>query len=326
MTQLSLALISDLHLPVPGRPGLGRLLSKRGLSWLSWVKKRRRLHRPEVLGALMADVRATSPDHLLICGDLTNLALPEEFAQARDWLKAAGAPDAVTVAPGNHDALVPVGWEEGLGRWSEWMSGDPGANTPQAAFPFVRVRGPAAIVGLSSAIPTPPGFATGRLGDDQLERLRVELTALGKRGLFRIVALHHPITPGAVPRRKALTDQAALRAVLAETGAELVVHGHAHEASLHTVPGPTGAIPVIGAASASQIHGGGGHNQPAGWRLFRISQDEDGWRCAVETRRLTADGGFESLGTYVLTAPITAPGVLSAGSPAASPCRSDSAA
>lgn len=322
MTQLSLALISDLHLPVPGRPALGELMSKRGLSWLSWVKKRRKLHRPEVLAALMADIAAAGPDHLLICGDLTNLALPEEFAQARAWLKAAGSAETVTVTPGNHDALVPVGWAEGLGQWADWMSPDPGANTPQEPFPFVRQRGPAAIVGLTTAVPTAPGLATGQLGEAQLERLRSTLMALKARSLFRIVALHHPITPGAVSRRKELTDQAALRAVLAETGAELVVHGHAHEASLNSVPGPDGAIPVIGVGSASQIHGAG-HNQPAGWRLFRISSGEGQWRCSVETRRLMADGCFESLGSYVLTGPSAGPW---ADRTAASPCRSDSAA
>ena len=327
MTQLSLALISDLHLPVPGKPALGRLMSKRGLSWLSWVKKRRKLHRPEVLSALMADVAAAAPDHLLVCGDLTNLALPEEFASARAWLKGQGGPDRVTAIPGNHDALVPVFWEEGLGQWADWMSPDPGGpNAPQEPFPFVRVRGPAAIVGLTTAVPTAPGLATGRVGEAQLERLRTTLLVLKARGLFRVVALHHPITPGAVSKRKQLTDQADLRAVLAETGAELVVHGHAHEASLNTVPGPDGAIPVIGVGSASQIHGAG-HNQPAGWRLFRISRGEDAqgqpeWRCAVETRRLKADGGFESLGTYALTGPAD----LSADRLAASPCRSDSAA
>ncbi len=325
MTQLSLALISDLHLPVPGKPALSQLLSKRGLSWLSWVKKRRKLHRPEVLSALMADIALAAPDHLLIGGDLTNLALPEEFARARDWLKAQGGPDKVTVIPGNHDALAPVAWSEGLGQWAEWMTPDPGANTPQDAFPFVRTRGPVAIVGLTTAVPTAIGLATGRLGETQLERLRSTLIGLKAKGLFRLVALHHPITPGAVSKRKQLTDQAALRAVLAETGAELVVHGHAHEASLNSVPGPDGAIPVIGVGSASQIHGAG-HNQPAGWRLFRISSHEDGWRCAVETRRLTASGGFESLGAYVLKAEAEGFSRLSADRPAASPCRSDTAA
>jgi 3',5'-cyclic AMP phosphodiesterase CpdA len=317
VTQFSLALVSDLHLPLTGRPPLGQLLSKRGLSWLSWVKKRRKLHRPEVLAALMADVEAANPDHLLVCGDLTNLALPEEFVRARDWLKAHGRSDTLTVVPGNHDALVPVGWGEGIGQWADWMTPDPGANAPRDPFPFLRVRGPAAIVGASTAVPTAIGLATGRLGPAQLDALRAQLLSLRTSGLFRILALHHPITPGAVSKRKQLTDQAALREVLAETGAELVVHGHAHEASLNSVPGPDEPIPVVGVGSASQIHGEH-HHQAAGWRLFRISRTESGWRCAVETRRLTAAGDFESLGAYVLTAP----------SPPAesSPCRSDSAA
>lgn len=313
MTTFSIALISDLHLPLAGRPPFSALLSKRGLSWLSWINKRQKLHRPEVLAALMEDIRAVSPDHLLVCGDLTNLALPDEFARARQWLEAAGGPDRVTVVPGNHDALVETPWEKGLALWADWMTPDPGANAPQAPFPFVRTRGPAVIVGLSTAVPTAPGLATGRVGREQLERLKATLGSLKTRDAFRIVALHHPITPGAVSRRKALTDQSELRALLAETGADLVVHGHAHEASLNSVEGPDGPIPVVGVGSASQIHGAG-HHQAAGWRLFRISRAGERWRCAVETRRLNGEGRFESLGTYVLT------------TSAASPCPSDSAA
>jgi hypothetical protein len=38
-------------------------------------------------------------------------------------------------------------------------------------FPFVRRRGPLALIGVSSAVPTPPLMATGRLGRAQLDAL-----------------------------------------------------------------------------------------------------------------------------------------------------------
>ena len=50
-----LAHISDLHAtPVLPR-GITPLLGKRALGWLSWQLRRRHVHRPEVLEALLLD-------------------------------------------------------------------------------------------------------------------------------------------------------------------------------------------------------------------------------------------------------------------------------
>jgi 3',5'-cyclic AMP phosphodiesterase CpdA len=299
VTEFSFAHLSDLHLPLGGRPPLAQLLGKRGLSWLSWTRSRRFIHRPEILAAVMADIEARGVDHVVISGDLVNLALPEEFAAARDWLKRAGGPDRITVAPGNHDALVPIDWNAGLGLWAEWMSDDRRPNAPDApAFPFVRERGGLAMIGVSTAVPTAPGLATGEVGPEQLQALKAELLRLGAEGRFRIVVLHHPITEGAVSARKALTDRAALRALLAEVGCELVLHGHSHHASMETVQGPAGPIPVLGAPSASSDPRAKG--EPAGWRRVAVASEGEGrWAVEVETRRLTLEG-FETPSRYTL--------------------------
>ncbi len=120
------------------------------------------------------------------------------------------------------------------------------------------------MIGLSSAVPTAPGLATGEIGETQLKAPRAELLRLGDQGRFRIVILHHPITEGAISLRKALTDRAAVRALLAEVGCELVLHGHSHHASMETVQGPGGLIAALGAPSASSDPRAKG--EPAGWR------------------------------------------------------------
>ena len=51
-------------------------------------------------------------------------------------------------------------------HWGDYMRGDAGE-----AFPFVRRRGPLALIGLSTSLPTAPLAATGRLDGDQLARL-----------------------------------------------------------------------------------------------------------------------------------------------------------
>jgi hypothetical protein len=52
---------------------------------------------------------------------------------------------------------------------------------------------------------------------------------------------------------KRLIDAPMLRALLAEHGAELVLHGHNHEQQLMWLDGPSGRIPAVGVPSASAI-------------------------------------------------------------------------
>src|SRR3546814_10198164 len=75
--------------------------------------------------------------------------------------------------PGNHDAYVAVPWEASLAKWAAFMQCEETAEVASGpeSFPFVRYRGPAAIIGLSSAQPTPLFCAHGTLGVGQLVRL-----------------------------------------------------------------------------------------------------------------------------------------------------------
>jgi 3',5'-cyclic AMP phosphodiesterase CpdA len=98
------------------------------------------------------------------------------------------------------------------------------------------------------------------------------LAELGRDGLFRVVLIHHPPFDGPDQRRKGLHDSAAFRAVIAEAGAELVLHGHTHRSGLAKLPTPDGFAPVIGvpSASAKYAHDGRGHGQ---YHLYRVERD-----------------------------------------------------
>jgi 3',5'-cyclic AMP phosphodiesterase CpdA len=271
-----LAHLSDPHLgPLPP-PHPRELLSKRGLGFLNWLRKRRAIHRPEVLTRIVADLRAQSPDHTAVTGDLVNLSLSNEFAPARVWLETLGERNAVTFVPGNHDAYVRAAAGCGARYWGDYMRGDAGED-----FPFVRRRGPLALIGLSTSLPTPPLAATGRVHGDQLARLGGILDALASERLFRVVLIHHPPTEGANYFRR-LTDAEAVRDVLRRHGAELVLHGHHHKASLVRLPGPRGAIPCVGVPSASGAPGRKEH--PAGYNLYAIEETSGDWRCTVIMR------------------------------------------
>lgn len=292
MPAFRLAHISDLHLPPAASATRAPFAVKRQLSRLAWRRKRRR-HSFEALSALVEDLKAQACDHIAVTGDLTNFATADEFAAARDWLERLGAPESVTVSPGNHDALVGSAVADPFAMWRPWLGDD-----HRSGFPFVRRRGEIGLVNLCTAVPTAVHLAQGALGEAQREELAGILAALREEGLCRVVLMHHPPTPGVVSRRKALRDQRELLGVFAAHGAELVLHGHAHTAAVASVAGPGGHIPVLGVPSASAA---GGHGPAARWHGLEIERAGQAWDVRVIARGFgRGGGGIEELGRYRL--------------------------
>jgi 3',5'-cyclic AMP phosphodiesterase CpdA len=276
-----LAHLSDLHIaPLPA-VALPALLGKRGLGYLSWRLGKRRIHRPEVLAALRADLLAQAPDHVAITGDLVNLALPGEFVQAAAWLAELGPPEWISVVPGNHEAITRSARPCSLALWASYMAPDPPGEP--GSFPYLRRRGPLAIVGLSTAITTPLGFATGRLGAGQLERLERLLGDLAGEDCWRVVLIHHPPLDGAGSWRKRLIDAAALRRILARHDVALVLHGHAHAAKTGRLPGRLRPIQISGVPSSSSLDPR--PERQAQYQIHEVGPAGGGWHHAVATRR-----------------------------------------
>jgi 3',5'-cyclic AMP phosphodiesterase CpdA len=277
-----LAHLSDLHLASP--PRISNLAGKRGLGFVNWQRKRKFIHRRDVLDAITQDVKAQAPDHIAVTGDLVNLSLPAEYTQARQWLQSLGGPSDVTVVPGNHDAYVRSAARSPVAFWGDYMRGDDGLEH----FPFIRRRGNVALIALSTGVPTGPFMATGHLGRRQLASFAAALEQT--QGNFRVVLIHHP--PASPLRRffRRLTDAASFRGVLAEKGAELVLHGHDHRRLVIWLQGPDSQkIPVIGVPSAS-AHARHGDEDPAGYHLFHIDRAGDAWRCEMIARERAIDG------------------------------------
>lgn len=287
----ALAHLSDLHLSSLAGVSASALLDKRMLGYISWQLRRRHEHRTDVLDALRADLQAARLDHVAVTGDLTHLGLPQEFREAATWLARLGRPEAITVVPGNHDAYAPEAWRETFAQWSAYMQGD-GAGTPtdaDEAFPSLRIRREVALIGLSTARPTAPFLATGRLGERQLSRLDRILEETAAAGLFRIVLLHHPPAAHTVGWRKSLLDGAALREVLARRGAELILHGHAHFSAAAYLDVANGRNLAIGVPSASAI--GDKVDRHATYHVYRIRRSESGWRLRASVRAFSLDSG-----------------------------------
>jgi 3',5'-cyclic AMP phosphodiesterase CpdA len=279
-----LAHLSDPHLAPLPKPRLGELLGKRATGYLNWRRKRHLIHRSDVLARIVGDLKTQRIDHLAVTGDLINIALPYEYAHARAFLESLGSPSNVTFVPGNHDAYVRSAARQPQVQWGDYMRGDDSV----VVFPTLRQRGPIALIGLSTAVPTAPFLATGRLGDYQLARLAQLLDGCGQDGLFRVVLIHHPPLSSHPSWAKRLVDAEALRGVLARCGAELVLHGHDHARSLVFIDGPRRKVPVAGVPSASEAPPG--EHDPAGYNLYRIEQSEDAWRCEMVSRGLARNG------------------------------------
>jgi 3',5'-cyclic AMP phosphodiesterase CpdA len=290
-----LAHLSDPHLAPLPTPRFSELASKRLTGFLNWQFKRRNIHSTEMLEWVVADLKSQAPDHIALAGDLINISLPEEYLAARRWLAALGPASEVTLVPGNHDAYVRRMQREPARAWRDYMRGD---GDTEVSFPFVRRRGPLAIVGLSSAIATPPFRATGKLGNAQLQRLAEILTQLAAEGAFRIVMLHHPPESDPGHRSERLIDGHALFAVLAQAGAELIIHGHMHISAVSWLDGPGRRIPVVGVPSASAALGG--KWEPAGYNLYRIDGNFGAWRCQMISRAIGADGTAAETGQRVI--------------------------
>lgn len=280
----TLAHISDVHLgPLP-RLSLRELASKRITGYVNWHRNRRKHLFSDALDMILADIASRAPDHLAITGDLVNLATGTEIRKAEEWLGAVGAPENVSVVPGNHDAYVRGAGSRATTAWYPYMRGDdaPAERTREGhAFPYIRRRGPVALVGCSTAVATPPFSASGYFGPRQARDLATMLQQAGEEGLFRIVMIHHPPIRGATTMHKRMLGIRRFAAALSVGGADLVLHGHTHLNTLHWLDLRNGhKVPVLGIASASQ--GPGGHKPCAAYNLISVSGAPGQWKVAVE--------------------------------------------
>ncbi len=280
----TIAHLSDAHLGPAPWPRLREMHLKRFMGYVNWKRGRERLNDMTMLGRLVADLRAQKPDHVAMTGDVVNIGLPIEFRRAAAWMRALGEPADVSFTPGNHDAYVRDAMEGLAETFAPWTSGD----TPgQHGFPFLRVRGDVALIGLSSGVPTGPLMATGRLGARQIVQLGRLLEETGAQGLARVILIHHPPMSRGGPPLRGLTDARALEAVVLRFGAEAILHGHTHKRMVHLLASPKARlesrrIPILGVPSA--IAASPDLRQRGSYHLIKLERQGALWRIGVRAR------------------------------------------
>jgi 3',5'-cyclic AMP phosphodiesterase CpdA len=290
---IRIAHLSDVHLgPLVGfTPRYWNL--KRLVGFYNWQVNRRRVHRPEIAAALLADLAERAVDHVAVTGDLVNIGLPAEHVQALEWLTTVGPPERVSVVPGNHDIYTGTGRDPGAMRWHRYMSCDErGLDVAHSdQFPYVRRVGEVVLIGVNSAIHTAPGRAIGRVGKDQRERLASALER--HAGKCRIVMIHHPPVAGHAKAHHELIDATEVDAVLRQSGTELVLHGHNHTDTVVWRQSQK-PVPVIGVASASAAVAYKGA-PCAGYNIYAVMRHGADWSIEMERRGLVSPSGEVAL-------------------------------
>ncbi|HEY1960366.1 MAG TPA: metallophosphoesterase [Polyangiaceae bacterium] len=283
---MRIAHFSDLHVLALDGVGVARYLNKRltGVANLALRRapldeltgawraaaervpsrlRKKDFHRTAYVRSVAREIARTRVDHVVITGDVTNLALEPEFVAARTILEGELhlGPRDVSLVPGNHDLYTRGALRNR--RFTQFFADytrsdlDVGVDIGAGHFPYVKLRGPVAIIGLSSAVPKPAFIASGELGQSQLDALSRALGHAEVRKRTPVILLHHPpIGPRSRVDMltKGLRDAAELRERLRAVPRGLVLHGHLHKRVQSTLATDTGELLVVGATSASLHH------------------------------------------------------------------------
>jgi len=274
-----IAHVSDVHvLSRLGAEWRRMLFNKRITGWANVVLRRGRVYRREYLRAVLAEA-ASRADHVVVTGDVTNMAHESEYREARRVLDEVARRVEVTVVPGNHDIYLPaVGRERRFPHhFAPFVTGErPGlaVRLPAGDYPLVKLRGPAAIVGLSSAVPRPPFVSGGVLGREQIAALERLLALPEVASRTPVLLVHHPPVDARcrlARLRDGLLDADRLRTVVDRLPRGLLLFGHIHARSHVALRTSSGTLDVVSASGAALDH-----PDPrirAGFNLYEIAGD-----------------------------------------------------
>jgi 3',5'-cyclic AMP phosphodiesterase CpdA len=287
---LRIAHVSDLHVLAPLGVELRRILfDKRITGYANLVMKRARVYRRDYLLSVL-EAAAADADHLVVTGDITNLSLEAEYEEACRLLGNIARTKEVTVVPGNHDIYLPAIHRER--RFPHHFGAFAASDLPALAldlqagrYPSVKLRGPAAIIGLTSAIPRPPFVSAGYVGRDQLAALARVLEHPEVRRRTPVVLVHHSPFDSRFrleQLRSGLVDASALRRALSPLARGLILYGHLHIRRHTRLVTGSGVLDAVCATAAALDHSD--DRIRAGFNAYEI--DDDGRIASIEARVL----------------------------------------
>jgi 3',5'-cyclic AMP phosphodiesterase CpdA len=287
---LRIAHVSDLHVLAPAGVELRRIVfNKRVTGYANLLMNRARVYRREHLLSVLS-AAAAEADHVVVTGDVTNLSLEAEYREACRLLDEVALSTEVTVVPGNHDIYLPAIHHERRfpHHFAAFFRSDLpelGLDLPAGHFPSVQLRGPAAIIGLTSAVPRPPFVSAGYVGREQLAALERVLEHPEVQSRTAVVLIHHSPFDARFrieQLRGGLVDAKALRGALSPLARGLVLYGHLHVRRHARLKTASGELDVVCATAAAVDHAD--YRVRAGFNLYEL--DDQGRIISIEARVL----------------------------------------
>ena len=269
------------------------VFNKRITGHANLILRRGRVYRRDYLLAVL-EAAAARADHVVVTGDITNLSLEGEYEEARALLDEVARSAEVTVVPGNHDIYLPAIHRERRfpHHFDVFLKSDLpqfARDLPAGHYPCVKLRGPAAIIALSSAVPRPPFVSAGYVGRDQLEALEEVLAHPEVSQRTPVLLIHHPPVDSRMRiarLRDGLVDAGSCAEGWPGCGAGSCSSATSMPACTCTLPTATGALDVVSASGAALDHPRGAVR--AGFNLYGI--DAHGGIASIEAFMIDADG------------------------------------
>jgi len=194
-------------------------------------------HLERVNRGVVEMVETRRPDAVVLSGDLTQRAKPEQFREAREFVDAIPVP--TIVVPGNHDVPLYRFWERiftPFGAYKKHFS--------EELEPTYRDDS-MIIVGINTAFNWT--LKEGRIKLDRLMQVGEQLDQVPD-GVFKVVvAHHHMIPPPNFGTQTVLGNAFDAMDLFSEVGVDLILSGHLHQSYIGNSEEfyPKGRPPVV---------------------------------------------------------------------------------
>lgn len=223
--------------------------------------------------AALSSAEALAPDLIVVSGDLTQRAKPDEFEEASRFLARLPAVPRVVV-PGNHDIALYRVLERMFFPYRHYQS-----HIAKELEFSLRVEG-LELAALNTTAPL-RAIKNGRLVERHLKLLRRTFGSAKPSGVVRVLVAHHHFAPApdyehtdVMPRAREFLDE------LARLEVDLILGGHLHRAyvgnSLDVYAGadPERGIVIIQCGTTTSRRGRAREREKNSLNLVEISGDE----------------------------------------------------
>ncbi len=260
--------LTDIHYSYPENITIKQLMSKRLYGYIFWKLSKGKRFDFSMLKEIKEDIKKEQLDHIVVTGDLTQLCLPEEFYKVKTFLQSLHSQENISIIPGNHDFYVSEGKKH---FYKEF----------QLQYPFVKIINNCALIGVNSAVVTPPVVSYGYLTQSQIKKLQ-EITERLDNRYFNILLIHHPPINGITFWNKALINTKEIIKILKTGIINLVLYGHIHRFSIRYFSSINGKIPVISASPLAYTLRK--YNQIGGYNIYEINRANNKWRLIIKRK------------------------------------------